>query len=194
MASVTWEGYDVLRLGLETISDPPMQPLMEEWADIIWEGNRRGVLSGLDGENKPMPPLRYRNGNGRQTRNRGDRYFGRSASRPKFGTGANLTTAEYQKLTGPRLAPRRDKSRVITNLGKHVGRDPDNNYGWFAEGVWRDVVSTKGFSFLMAHFAPESGSRLPRYDLRPVRPEDVRRAEESLEQFMESLLKRLFGG
>lgn len=192
MASVTWEGYDVLRLGLQTIADPPMEPLMEQWERIIVEGNRRGVLQGIDGFDQPMPPLRYRNGIGIRARNRKSSYFGTKKYKVNIGTGANLTTREYQKLTGPRLAPRGERSRVIANLRTQHGRDPSMNYAWFAEGAWLDVVSITGYPFLEAHFDPQAGSRLPRYDLRPVRPDDMRLAEAALTDYMEDLIKRLF--
>jgi len=90
----------------------------------------------------------------------------------------NLTSAEYRKLTGPRLAPRRQFSRVITNLLTGHGRNVDNPSVWYAEGAWFEVVNQKGEKFLHCHFDGEGNN--PQYDLRGVRPGGVVKLKDSL--------------
>jgi hypothetical protein len=175
--TVEWPGLATLTARLIKTRNYDPTPVLQKWGPIIVEGNRRGVLSGLDGLDQPMPPLKYRNGAGKKTANRkggANGEFGKArfaaTGRGMFASGFNdnLTTAEYQKLTGPRLAPRRDQSRVIKNLKTEIRRPlPDR---WEVIGAWDDVVSVKGAKFLHAHFVGHG--RLPAYDLRPVRPRD----------------------
>jgi hypothetical protein len=86
----------------------------------------------------------------------------------------NLSTWAYQQLDGPRLAPRRDASRVIANY------EPANPPGVRSAGaivvtcVYRDILSPKGTPLLRAHLRGENG--LPRYDIAGVRPAGKRRA------------------
>ncbi len=185
MASDPWPGFDRLVQRLHGLKDPDASELMEDWEKIIYEGNRRGVLQGLDGHGNPMTPLKYRNGRGNAAkRNRSGRSFGKGGGM----RGDNLTSSEYRKLTGPRLAPRRLQSRAITNLVTAHGRDPANHCQWFAEGNWDNVVNADGEKFYMAHFEPRPGSRLPRYDLRPVRPEDKALARQVLRGWIRHML------
>lgn len=187
-AKVEWPGYSAFQADLDHVINVDMTPLMRRWTEIIVEGNRRGVLSGVDGYDRPMPPLRYRDGRGRRTANRRVPNFGTTAAMETgfgpFATGLhdNLTTSQYQQLTGPRLAPRRDESRVIKNLRTEI-RHPAF-FQWEAIGVWVDVVDTDGRTFLQRHFG--GWGRLPRYDLRPVRPRDVDFAINALKAFMKT--------
>lgn len=191
MATDPWPGFDAIRQRLHGLVDPDASPLVEDWERIIQEGNRRGVLQGVDGFGQPMPALRYRNGFGNPNKqNRKGRGFGKAAKESRYD---NLTTAEYRRLTGPRLAPRRLQSRVIRNLETGHGRDPGNRFQWFAVGAWDNVVNAKGEKFLMAHFAPRPGSRLPRYDLRPVRPEDRRLARQKCREWARELIRKAAG-
>jgi hypothetical protein len=176
--TVEWPGLAKLTAQMVKISNYDPMPVLQKWEDIIVEGNRRGVLSGLDGLDQPMPPLQYRNGKGKRTANRkggANGEFGKArfnaTGRGPFATGLhdNLTTAEYQKLTGPRLAPRRDQSRVIKNLKTEI-RMPSPGR-WEVIGSWDDVVSVKGVKFLGAHFEGRH-PHIPWYDLRPIRPRD----------------------
>lgn len=159
-------------------------PLMERWERVIEEDNRQGVLAGLDKDGNPAPPLRYRpKGNalkltaaqrlGQRGNKRRGQYMGSGPA--ASGWNNNLSTSEYRRLDGPRLAPRRQFSRVITNLVTDHGRDGNV---WFAEGSWLDVVSRKGIRFLRFHF--DGSSRLPKYDLRGVRPAGKAKLLESL--------------
>src|SRR5262252_4562742 len=111
---VEWAGYPALQDGLQALAAFDATLLMNRWEEILTEGNRRGVLSGIDGYDRPMPPLKYRTGAGKRTANRrvplyGTTKFGTTGHGP-YATGLhdNLTTAQYQELSGPRLAPRRE--------------------------------------------------------------------------------------
>lgn len=172
--TIEWPGLAKLTARLDLIKRHDPLPVLTKWEAIIVEGNRRGVLAGLDGNDQPAPPLKYRGGAGKPTRNRQAATFGKSrfaaTGRGLFASGLhdNLSRAEYQKLTGPRLAPRREQSRSIKNLKTEIRRPSEGR--WEVIGAWDDVVSVRGRKFLGAHF---NGSRnLPQYDLRPVRPKD----------------------
>jgi hypothetical protein len=180
-------GLGSIRQGLGLMRRADCLPLMVRWSEILVEGNRRGVLSGVDGHDRPMPPLKYRNGAGKATKNRKRPMFGKSLYEPMgsgpfaVGLHGNLTTSQYKQLTGPRLAPRGEASRVIKNLHAEA-RNPAKGR-WEAVAAWLDVVSVKGVAFLPFHFDPQPGSRLPQYDLRPVRAEDYRYCLNALRDF-----------
>lgn len=163
---------------LETIKDYSA-PLIEAWSKILIEDNRRGVMTGTDGDGNPMKPTKYRksltqtapgrsadaffNASGEAFSNmEGERefFFANLSGGPgvghKPGTGDNLTTREYQKMTGPPLAPRGAASRVISNYTVEPVTD-GNTIG--VEGGWDDVVSKKGVEFLPFHFHGATFSR-----------------------------------
>ena len=194
MAGYDWQGFRELQTRLSRCVHLDATPLIEQWEAIIVEGNRRGVLSGRDGNDQPMPALKYRNGKGKRTGNRKVPDFGTSKhGSTGFGPYAvglhdNLTTGQYMNLTGPRLAPRGERSRSIKNLETETRHDPAKNR-WEAVGAWRQVVSVKGVYFLPFHFDPAPGSRLPRYDLRPVRPKDFQFCANALRAFVRQLLR-----
>jgi len=162
---------------LETI-EAYVMPLLEAWAEVLIEDNRRGVMMGVDGDGVPMKPTKYRlsltqTSAGKSTdtffNSQGTRisdlalaytgpsvgsYFANTAGRPnalgfKAGPSGNLTTAQYRKMTGPPLAPRGVASRVISNYVVEYIAHP-NTVG--VEGGWNDVVSKSGVSFLPFHF------------------------------------------
>lgn len=191
-----WQGYAKLDGQLAALTDVDAMPLMERWADIVIEGNRRGVLSGLDGFNNPMPPLKYRDGAGKKTRNRqvgrvgyGENKHPETGHGP-FSTGLhdNLASARYQELTGPRLAPRGEVSRAIKNLHTEI-RNPSPGR-WEVIGAWYAVVSTSGVPFLPFHF--EGAGHNPVYDLRPVRPEDLQFCANAVRAFAKQLFFERF--
>jgi hypothetical protein len=211
--------------------DIDFSPLMQTWEKVVVEDNRKGVLSGLDAFDQPMPPLAYRFGSGSATSARSGTAFGTVVKRFKgFSTytggkrfkrkpfpgvsvmgvrpnrgkrgpwppggksgdhdrtrailpNNNLSTPAYQQLTGPRLAPRREASRVITNYHTRYGRDA---IGWFAEGEWVDVVSADGVPFLEAHF---DGVGVPQYDLRGVRRWGLAEASAAVDAFLRKKLR-----
>ncbi len=171
--------YDRL-VSITRISDHA-GPLMEHWERIMIEDNLEGVLLGTDKHGQPAPPLRYRPKNdrpmtveqrlGQHPRSKRGAFYG-VGSYKTFGLQANnnLTTSEYRRLTGPRLAPRFQFSRVISNLQSGFGRRDDRNENrWFAECRWVEVVNKDGDTFLHYHFDGAIGVNRP-YDQRGVRP------------------------
>lgn len=145
--------------------------LIQAWTKVLIEDNRRGVMMGIDGDGNPMKPTKYRlsltqTGAG----SAGDTFFNvqgqaidsfRSGglfhnALIKPGPSANLTTKQYQQMTGPPLAPRGAASRVISNYTVEplAGQ---NMVG--VEGGWDDVVSKKGVPFLPFHFRGATFSR-----------------------------------
>jgi hypothetical protein len=58
-------------------------------------------------------------------------------------------------------------------------------------GYWEEVVSRDGRPFLHYHF--DGTGRLPRRDLRGVRPAGVARALEALKAFGKDMIRRAFG-
>lgn len=187
-ASYSWGGFDALSRKLARLRDPDASSLMVTWEKIIVEDNRKGVLAGTDKDDRPMPPLKYRGGAGASTKGRKGGARGTVAvGAHNPGSGGNLSTAEYRKLTGPRLAPRREQSRVITNLFTAHGRDPANANRWFAIGAWQGIVTRKGEELLPLHF--RGMGRNPRYDLAGVRAWGQRQAREALRQWVDRMLK-----
>ena len=182
-----WPGLPKLVEGLKLMRNLDCTPLMLQWGSILIEGNRRGVLAGLDGNNQPMPALKYRDGHGKPTRNRRVPHYGTSrfetSGAGPYATGLNdnLSPAAYRELTGPRLAPRGEASRVIKNLHQMVEICKVSENRWQAVCAWNDVISNSGEPFLIAHF--EGLNHEPKYDLRPVRPEDYAFCMNALSAF-----------
>lgn len=174
---VNLSGLDKLQTRLRSLVDvtrrPNVRAILNDLGKVIVEDNRAGVLSGTDKDGQPMPPLRYRNGRGRQTKYRRERFGAGRAKRLD-----NLTTSEYRRLTGPRLAPRRAESRIVRNLRLRtpIFERTANGSRWVVSAAWVDVLSRKGVPFLRAHF--DGRNRLPKYDLRGVRPAGMRKARE----------------
>ena len=198
-ASYDWPTFDAMVGGMAGLIevDARAEPLMQRWADVIVEGNRRGVLSGLDGHDQPMPPLKYRNtGKIRKRANRQVPEYGttryESTGAGPYATGLhdNLTAAQYEQLTGPRLAPRLENSRVIKDLMTEIRYFPAE-HKWEVVGAWDAVMSVKGVKFLPFHFNGEG--RLPRYDLRPVRPRDLAFCVNALRAFLKDEFFVTFG-
>lgn len=193
-------GVDRLMTGLRALGDFDATPLMVTWTGLIEEDNRRGVLHGLDKDGVPMVAVKYRpKPPGPLKPNRSQRGGARAnAKRGPFPFNAlggvnhgNLTSAEYRLLGGTPLDPRDQFSRVVTNLKTGYGRTGPLDMQWYAMGYWDEVVSTKGVPFLRFHFDGEG--RLPRRDLRGVRPAGVAKALESLRAFARDLLRQAFG-
>lgn len=95
----------------------------------------------------------------------------------------NLSTSTYQELDGPRLAPRGEASRVISNfVAESPNFRPDGIDFAFS---WLDVLSVKGVPFLHFHF--DGTGRLPRYDLRGIRRwgrDEIRRSMQEWADWM----------
>lgn len=200
---VNWPGYDRLASALKTLRKVDYSPLFAEWLDVIWEDNRTGVLSGLDKDGAPMTPVTYRNirpparaprfRTGDLTGKRVSRFKGRSGgTTDRFGRkrlpNNNLTTEEYKLHDGPPLAPRRERSRVITNLLKRTPRREGG--AWVVACAWGDVLDPKGRPLLPRHFTGKG--RLPARDLRGVRPQGRKLALLALQVFAEELTGKAF--
>ena len=168
--------------------------LMEHWERLMEEGNRRGVLEDkTDKDGIPLLPVTYRPtyaqkraiyaGTAKPVRPTLEQRLGQPA-RPRGGRGEffgfgpassglnnNLTTAEYRKLDGPPLAPRRQFSRVITNF-ETTSFQPEEHGYWLVTGRWHEVVNIQGKKFLHYLFdgdAPQPGPRSPRCTARGPR-------------------------
>jgi hypothetical protein len=192
--NVEWPQYVQLDERLRALEQFDPAPVLDQWAPMIYEGNRRGVLAGLDGHDVAMPPLKYRTGAGKATRKRKAGMYG-TATAAKTGAGLfasglhdNLTRAEYEALTGPRLAPRKEQSRVIKNLEVHWHQLGDGV--WEVVGAWFQVISTKGVPFLPFHFNGEGHN--PKYDLRPVRPKELEWCANVLKAHVRTLFRERF--
>lgn len=185
MAQFIDTGLVNLERKLDRMANPDFAPLMEQWEKVIVEDNRQGVLSGLDKDGRPLAPVTYRGGIAKPTRRRRNARFGTTAGTFKPGSGGNLSPSEYRTLTGPPLAPRREESRVITNLVTRSGRTGTT---WHAEAAWADVVSEDGIPFLDAHF---EGRKQKRRDLRGVRPWGIAEARRLLRAYVRRLWRSL---
>lgn len=184
------------------------RPLLFTWMRLAEDGNRAGVLAGTDGEGNPMVPVTYRpkaitkndwhltSADARKRQRNGARQTARRGVFSSFGPAAaglhnNLTRREYQLLDGPPLAPRKQFSRVITNF---VTRFVDDSpAGREIECGWLGVVSAKGVAFLGAHFngLVKKGIRLPKRDLRGIRPETREKMQRSLVNWMRDIVRTL---
>ena len=175
-------------------------PLMENLERIMEEDNLRGVLAGEDKDGRPAPALLYRpigpagkkltvaQRLGQHPNKRRGEYSGIGPAAGGLLANNNLTTAEYRKLDGKRLAPRGQFSRVITNFftTSFQMNEPGQ---WKAIGGWREVVSPKGFHFLPCHF---DGQGQQRYDLRGVRPAGMDEFRQSLLAWAKSTVRELW--
>jgi len=199
-------GHFAVRVRLLTILARPNDPvlkravddLMGSWQRRLEEGNRTGVLAGRDKDGHPAPTPSYRPINPAKltlAQRLGQRA---NLRRGKYnpGVGAGLTTAEYRRLTGPFLAPRKQFSRSITNVETGHYRDPNRPFVWIATLAWRDVVSKTGFHFLPVFFnGLPIGRHGPRkqYDLRGVRPVDREKMKGDLNAWAKLLIRGHFG-
>jgi hypothetical protein len=180
----------VIKLG--NLAHLDMAPLRVEVEAIIVEGNRRGILSGLDSAGVPLAKTTYRNSRARFTPGRKGARKGTRKGRFQ-GLGAlangNLTSAEYRRLDGPPLAPRREQSRVITNFVTRSSQDADGALRF--QAGWADVVSVKGIPFLPFHFAGSTGKRrLPRRNLVGIRPVDQIEIRKAIRDHFAAALRR----
>ncbi len=182
-------GLDRLKARFQRLVNPNATLLMVTWTRIIEDDNRKGVLAGLDKDGNPMRKVTYRPVTLRQKLTAAQRnkvpaskrrgVFAGLGKHPA-GTNNNLTSSEYRKLDGPPLAPRKGFSRVITNLRTRFGQTASGI--WEAVGYWDEVVSRKGVLFLKYHFDGEG--RLPKRDLRGVRPDGRQKATKAARAWM----------
>ena len=101
----------------------------------------------------------------------------------------NLSSSEYRKLDGPRLAPRKQFSRSITDYSTTHGPDTTNPNIWYAVGSWIEVVSVKGFHFLPCHF---NGENQAQYDLRGVRTDGVPQLMDALREWAKMKIRERY--
>jgi hypothetical protein len=182
------------------IQNPDATNLMLTWERILERSNREGILAGTDGQGNPLQPVTYRpklkagekplqlTAEQRLGR-RANAIRGQFAGYGKAGGGLqknnNLTSAEYRKLAGPPLAPRRQFSRAITNFKTDWAQLPSGT--WQVTYWWEDVVSTKGVSFLKYHF--EGTKKLPKRDLRGLRPKGKQEAQLAAREWMKDQVR-----
>lgn len=208
--TVDLSGLDKITEQLRTLDKLDATPLMLSWMIIMEEDNRRGVLAGLDKDGVPMRPVTYRpkvvpavrvakpqKGDAlknlvKRFRN-GERATAQRGLATGFGPYAaglhnNLTTRQYQMLGGPPLAPRDQFSRVITNYKTDFAEIRPGF--WTTTFWWEDVVNSKGQPFLRYHF--DGTSKLPRRDLRGVRPTGVAKALDALKNWARDVLRTHF--
>lgn len=210
-------GLQRLVARVQKIERPDATPLMATWMKIIEADNRLGILAGTDKDGAPLSPVKYRpvtapanlriqrlgsgygsilvskqkltlaqkNTNSTRARRGAFGGFGPMSA----GLHNNLTSAEYRKLDGPPLAPRRQFSRVITNLVTGYAEPRGGGVIWEAFGAWREVVSRKGVHFLPFHF--EGRGRLMTRDLSGVRPEGRAKARRAAVAWMSYLIRGL---
>lgn len=175
-------------------------PLMKRLMDVIEEDNRKGILAGTDKDGGYMLAVTYRPKGpqvkiGAKSASRFRNYakanrkigifggFGIYAS----GTHNNLLRREYEQLDGPPLAPRRQFSRVITNLKTGWIEPPRGGSVWTAYGAWDQVVSKKGKQFLQAHF--KGSGRLPVRNLAGLRPWGRAEARKATVNFLRDQIR-----
>lgn len=139
---------------------------------IVTEDHTRAILMGVDKDGVSFTPVTYRDDSVARTvgRNRYNRGVGAAMTGPND----NLSSAAYRRLTGPPLAPRGKKSRIIANFATRSGF---GGAAWKIEAALLGVVDAKGRPFMHYHF--EGRGRLPRRDDRGIRPwgrEEIRKA------------------
>jgi hypothetical protein len=167
--------------------------VMVSWMKILAEGNRKGVLAGTGGDGRALVPVTYRPVGRARATTATQRNLPAGRHRPVFagfgphaaGLNNNLTAAEYRQLGGPPLAPRKANSRVVTNYMVDYDRIRDDV--WQATYWWRDVVNIKGIPFLRYHF--DGTARLPKRDLRGIRPEDRALMARAQASWMKDVLR-----
>lgn len=172
---VDLSGLDRLITHLRKVQTPQPALLQATTIRIMEEDNRRGILAGTDKDGGYMLGVTYRpegKGKAANTRQKNN-VKGRAKAGAFSGYGPaaaglhnNLTSAEYRKLGGPPLAPRRQSSRVITNYRLEPFTEGPTRFG--VRGFWFEVVDAKGRKFLHYHF---DGKGQKRRDLRGIRPE-----------------------
>jgi hypothetical protein len=199
------DGIGNLSAALHRLGPIPPDDLLDlgyRLADIIIEDTRKGVLEGKDWQGQDFPPLSYRHGSGTPTQARGRTnndvfgtttrrykgltdYQGKAGQLPSLGILANnnLTTEFYQTFDGPRLAPRRESSRVIANQVKLAPEVHGQTV--VAQCEWFDVVDENGEPFLIRHF---TGNGVPLYDLRGVREWGIQEANRSILEWVQALI------
>lgn len=184
--------------GLANVTDKvTVEPLLTDLYRVIVEDNRYKVFNSIDRDGRPAPPLNYRMASkfqsaqfkgglrGMQNPGQKGRFKGKAPERGRVLAHNNLTTAQYTQMTGPRLAPRRDSSRIIANL--KLKRFFFNGGTWWVEAYWADVLTPKGFELLPFHF--RNPDKRMRYNLAGVSARGVKEAQNVTRAYFLRLLK-----
>jgi hypothetical protein len=163
MANCDFSDLGAICVKLDRMANPDPTPLMVKIETEIVEDNRYCVLHELDKHGQPYThhvtyrPVQPKGGkpsSGNWTRRREEAHRAMAHLRVDVngppGNDDNLTSAQYRRLTGPDTAPRREYSRIIKNLHTGHGRDSSAGYVWYAEGMWFDFFSRKGYPILEA--------------------------------------------
>lgn len=190
MMDSPWPTFNKLLAKLNRLGNigyAEMEPLLIEAEMILVEDNRKGVLSGMDVHGVSAPPLKYRGQRIHfpKVRARPAAKFGRVFAQFQGTAGDNLTTAQYQQLNGPRLAPRGEQSRVITNFRTQHGQQGGV---YFVGGAWVNVVNKQGRPFLRYHFTGRGHN--PKYDLRGIRRWGMEKTWEAVRRWAKDILTR----
>lgn len=175
------------RLKRLNLSEGDVTRLLKNWERLMEEDNRKGVLAGTDKDGNLAPRLKYRPVNvrkmtveerlGQRPNLRRGKYGGLQKATGNLLANNNLTTSAYRKLDGPRLAPRKQFSRVITNAETSSFPEVNQHGVYVVVLAWKDIVTPKGKHFLINHF---TGNGQARYDLRGVRPGGIEKMRDSL--------------
>jgi len=169
-------GLDRIERYVMGLGEIAYEPLMNEWEHILQEDNRRSAMAGLDGSGQPLQPVTYRP---------------KPVKRVNYTIlrNNNLTSSHYRSLSGPPLAPRGERSRIVTNFRTASAELSDGR--WTAIGAWEDVLSVHGVSFLRYHFT--GSGNLPVRDLRGIRPNVKVEARRTLREFLLQYFRYLRG-
>lgn len=187
----TWTGHGALEKRLARIAGAGQHagPLMDQWADIATEDNRKGVLLGTGGDDQPLARVTYRLGlTQARVKARGGAAMGLTVGSFKGIDGhrnGNLTSAEYRKLSGPPLAPRGQQSRSIANYFGKISHSPAMTH-WEVETAWLDIVNAKGVPFF--HYLLDGTTGMPARDLRGLRAWGRSMRDKALSQWIDGLL------
>jgi hypothetical protein len=153
---------------LRKLANPDPRPLLEEWERILYQGVERRAKSGLDCNDRPMPPTLREQGIGGEWRTitRGGKTF------------PVLIKPSDTLPNGPPLQPNDATSRILrTRQVKH-----DTIGGrWVAQLSWTGFDASNGRSVLGMHASPDAGARYPRRDvISKVADKDVALARKAL--------------
>lgn len=217
----TFEGTHAFVASLVTVENY-ISSLMQSWANVLVEDNRKGVLAGTDKDDKPVAATIYRNsfaqaGYDRPTYvkfvpnpfggvNWQTNITGSQGPGYKPGSTHNLTTKQYKTLSGPPLAPRGMASRIISNYQTYAVSGEGGDFG--VEGKWDDVVSKKNVSFLPFHFSGNvvastsaplfgvigvgRGKNLARRDMAGLRAWGRARARTDLKKWIQEVMDKQY--
>lgn len=186
----SWDSFTGVMTVMAWAADPDLSGLCEILRDVIFEDNRRGVMAGLDKDGRPMTPtIRERTPQGHWVTRvlpdgRKTHYY-QAGSSPSPDAPAGVSEG-----SGPPLAPRGERSRVITNLETGWGKPGPGL--WVVYGGWEGLTSggDAEVDFLTFHF--EGQGRLPTRDLAGLRPQGLEEAMTVVSAWVENQINARF--